>query len=590
MRGVRVFTSMRIGVGLRLSLLFTSFSGCSVLYDLSPDQCEVNADCAALGGEFEKRVCVAGVCVQPAGTSGSGGTRGGSDSGGSDSGGSGGDDAAGEAGQGGAPIEPPECTTHAECLEKSGKFKPRVCIEQACVDLLTPDCPLALPQTDDLWFDNLLRENPLIVGAYSFVPTELVGIATRNYDLALTEVTRKTNGVPGADGARRQVVGVVCRSNYAAPEDLDASAEHLIDDLRVPGVISALLADDLQRTFETFGEPAGTFFVSPIEADSTLVALQDRDLLWHMLPGGQDVAVSYAALLDRAIAFLGSPEPVKVAVVTASDVRYLSDMNGTVLKTIRFNGKSAAANASDDNFLALNITSAYSDPSADLSSAVQALRNFEPNVIIALSADETLKTLIPLLESSWTGATKPFYLFSPYHYNNPELGDLLSNKEPTVRQRMAGINFASAVDGSLNESYQLAFDQAYPEVAGRRGYENFYDATYYLLYALAAAPSDAPPTGDGLALGMKRLLAGDAFGVGKDDLPGAFSALSGDAETTISLNGTLGPPDFDPATGGRVSPGSVWCVDASGNQRIDVLRYDPEGNLLTGTFPCFSGF
>jgi hypothetical protein len=156
-----------------------------------------------------------------------------------------------------------------------------------------------------------------------------------------------------------------------------------------------------------------------------------------------------------------------------------------------------------------------------------------------------------------------------------------------VRTRFAGVNGASALDQTLYNTYQIAFDTAYPEVAGQRGYENFYDAAYYLIYSAAAAGSVQSLGGDDLARGMGRLLTGPSWGVGYADIPYALSALQ---TGKITLNGTDGPPSFDPGTGAKLGPGSVWCVDSSLKQRADVLRYDPTSQALTGTFPCFTGF
>src|SRR5688572_30313325 len=78
-------TSMRYLSRLELlgGLLISAglFSACSLVYDLSADQCEVKADCDALGGEFRGRECRAGVCVVTGATGGNGG-GGGMDAGG----------------------------------------------------------------------------------------------------------------------------------------------------------------------------------------------------------------------------------------------------------------------------------------------------------------------------------------------------------------------------------------------------------------------------------------------------------------------------------------------------------------------------
>jgi hypothetical protein len=74
------------------------------------------------------------------------------------------------------------------------------------------------------------------------------------------------------------------------------------------------------------------------------------------------------------------------------------------------------------------------------------------------------------------------------------------------------------------------------------------------------------------------------------DIPKALGALQSSSQATIALSGTDGPPTFDPGTGAKLGPGSIWCVDSSSKQRADVLRYDDASQTLVGTFPCFSGF
>jgi len=47
----------------------------------------------------------------------------------------------------------------------------------------------------------------------------------------------------------------------------------------------------------------------------------------------------------------------------------------------------------------------------------------------------------------------------------------------------------------------------------------------------------------------------------------------------------MGPPTFDPDTGLRHMPGSIWCIDENTHYQADVLRLD--GSELVGEFPCF---
>jgi hypothetical protein len=579
--------------------------GCSLLKDLSADQCELDSDCDAQP-QFKGRQCVAGVCLGKTigGGGGHGGSSGDDSSGGSSatSGSDGGAPSGGKPPQGGdagaAPVA--ECATNAECLDKN--FDPSICMNGSCVPLLSDDCPVILPVTEDLWNDNLRTQSPIIFGAFAHIPSTLIGDQIRNYDLALTEFTHKVNGLPGSGSKRRGLVAVVCRAEYATTANLDAAAAHLVDDLKVPGIIAGLLADDLQHVFDTKVHDADVMMMSPLESDSTLVSLKDDGLIWQMLPGGGPVAVSYSPLVDRTVDHLvgngtlsDASDTVRVALVTATDLRFLQDQTETIIDTVKFNGKSVADNLNDGNFKSIGITSVYGDKNANLTPQIQAVLDFKPHIIIADAADEFLSKMIPAIESGWAGAAgsqgKPFYLLSPYHFNNPALTSMLQSN-PTVRVRMVGVNVASAVDQKLYNSYQIAFDAAYPEVVGDRGYENFYDAAYYLIYSAAAAGNVATLSGDDLARGMGRLLSGPAFGVGQTDIPNALSALQSSAQAKITLNGTDGPPAWDPGTGGKVGPGSIWCVDSGLKQRADVLRYDDTSKTLTGTFPssCFSGF
>jgi hypothetical protein len=201
--------------------------------------------------------------------------------------------------------------------------------------------------------------------------------------------------------------------------------------------------------------------------------------------------------------------------------------------------------------------------------------------------------VIPAIEAAWpSGVTRPFYLLSPLNYNDSALADLALDDSALVR-RMLGINWASAPDTTIYDSYVGRWQFAYPEERDRLGYENFYDAAYYLLYAAAAAGQNLQ-SGANIAQGMNRLLSGPAYAVGPDRMGQAMGILSVPS-ATIQLNGTLGPPAFN-LDGTRDSPGSVWCIDSSQTFHADVLRYapgsDPTTATLTGMVPsgCISGF
>lgn len=555
--------------------------GCSVLYDLSPDQCAADSECT---GRFGKGYeCKAGLCKASKSSS---------------------DDSV-EIDAGGG------CTSHAQCIEEYGDLDPRACIEGECVPLKTEGCPLLLPMLDDAWLNNLKTSDALILGAYSPIPeSSLVSNFTRFFDFAVTQLTEKVHGVQGAGGERRQVVMVVCDGGTPTPDALLASATHLIDDLRVPGIVSTLQSSDVQYVFDKKAREAGTFFLSGLDADDTILNLDDNGLVWTMLTGPDSVAATYAPLLTRTIEYLRGPgealsadEEVRVALLSPSgEPRFLQDIGEAITDTITFNGKSAGKNY-PDNFKSIDIETLYgnADAALDQSEAIKTLLDYRPHVIIPIGAGEVLSSLIPGLEGQWEESVDqapPFYLLSPYHINNPDMPTALQGRV-SVARRMVGVNYAAAEDSSVYTNYIIDFDAAYGnavrEDPTRLGFENFYDAPYYLLYAVAAAGNPPRLTGSALAQGMTRLISGkNVYEVGERDMVDALSILE-NSQASITLKGTLGLATFDPSTGARNDAGSVWCVDQLGNFHPDILRWDAENEEFKDGDPdigkaCIAGF
>src|SRR5690606_23719140 len=200
------------------------FTACSLLYDLSADQCEIDADCAAIG--LTGRRCVAGVCTATnAPTGGSGGGGGSSGSGG--------------------------CTSNKDCLGEETIIDPSVCIEGACVDLTTDECPVVVPLDPKALRENLITGSPIVFGAFAPLGSDQTGVELLNYDLAFTEFKSTVNGLPAVGaGGRRPLVGVVCEAMTEGDIGvIDRGMEHLVDALRVPGIIGGLYPEELQHAF-----------------------------------------------------------------------------------------------------------------------------------------------------------------------------------------------------------------------------------------------------------------------------------------------------------------------------------------------------
>src|SRR5690606_35090611 len=258
--------------------------------------------------------------------------------------------------------------------------------DRECVRLTTPECPILLPQTNELWRTNLRSSNPVILAGTGVIGgTTVLDSRLRNYDLAITELTNTNAGLP----SNRQVVMIGCRATFDDAAGLDRELDHLANVVKVPGLISAFDAAELQRAFNDYGRAAQMFFMSPLQSDPALAALQDDGLIWHMGPGPESIARIYAPLLTRTLAHLeriqgvSLAEGARVATVVTTDNRLLSTMV-PIIETrpeeygLSFNGKTVAQNRSDGNYRTFNITSGAT---SDVSTQIANILSLQPHVI-----------------------------------------------------------------------------------------------------------------------------------------------------------------------------------------------------------------
>lgn len=573
--GVRLLSKSRLLTFW--SLCMVSAIGCSLLYDLDGAQCSETADCLARGAAFENTQCIDSICVSPTSTGGSDGSGGSSGSGANTSGGASG---------------APGCTTHMECVEREFG-SPYLCRNGSCQSLtLAGECPVVLGLGVDN--ENLRKPDPIVFGAYSHVDpvAPRLSVPTLNYELAIDEVNENTaGGLPGGSGnTRRPFIAVVC-SGTNSP-DLDASLSHLIDDLEVPAILSSLYSKDLVEAFETRGHPNNVFFLSPLEADSTLTILPDDGLLWHMLTSGLDLAPAYLPLLARTEAYvrealeLSEEDPIKVAMID-SRTPFLTDIANYLMANGEFNGQSFIDNENDGYFIRVRVDSAIEVANPDVTQAYTELESFRPHVVLAIASEEFV-LVRNSLEATWPpGPPRPFYLASPYLFGIFGFADLAGSSAG----RTLGVNFAGASDPTLYNLYLSRLKSTYSS-SGLvfDGSENFYDAAYFLMYSIAGAGDPSRLTGREVALGMTRLITGSSeLDVGPGDVEQIVGTLRAISNSTIALQGTMGPPTFNTSTGARRGLPSIYCLDGSSFQQ-DVMTYDPETETLEGEPPCVADF
>lgn len=551
---------------LGVALVYGS-SACSFIYDLSADQCKSDRDCKGFGGRSDL-VCVQALCVEPQ------------------------DEPTDEEEDAGVDAGPVGCTSHAQCIEEN-LDRPHICRDGECIDLYSEECPVVLQP------ENLKVPEPIIIGAYSSIDelNKLGSPITLSYDLALSEFTEEVGGLAGGpNNTRRKFVAVVCEGADTTKAPLDKSLAHLVDTVGARGIIASLFTDDLREAFDARGKSDNVFFVSPLTADSSLTSQDNSGLLWFMLGAYADLAPAYVALTQRAETFqrtagsLGD-EPIRVALVQGS-LAPARDIGQVLLSdpdhSLIFNGEKALSN-DEDNFLLVELTSSFEDDEAEANSVIEALSTFKPHIVVVTAGDEFTKKVLPVLESNWdasaeTGQVRPFYVMGPLLAFDTTLQ---APANVGVRKRLAGINFAADADRTLYNMLKANYQAAYPDNPFYDT-ENFYDAAYYLMYAIAASGNPAQLSGDSIAEGMLRLVSksGAPMSVGPSSISDVLAALAV-PNSRINLRGALGPGDFNLGTGSRIATGSVWCV-TPGAFTYDTLRLNDNGELK-GTFPCFTG-
>jgi hypothetical protein len=493
-----------------------------------------------------------------------------------------------------------ECVTNAECVKRNAT-EPYRCrpSDNTCVALKTDACPLA--------YGDAASPNAIYFGAFATLNASALedNSIIWSHLLALDELSGdKVGGLPGgADGMRRELVMIVCDNT---DDFVEPALSHLVEDVQVPAVLATLKPGDLRRGFEKYRAKHDVFYLSPVPVTSTVATTPDDDLIWSILGQPSDLAPTYAALLKltekrlRKVRSMPAEDQLKVVLVTTRDA-FDSDLATAVEPLLRFNGdKTFLDNAGTYKLVKLD----PDDPDVEtqLETRAEEIIDFEPDVILS-AASELFSMdggLLQLIDEAWRGTvtTKPlpFYVLSPYNAGNLNRVMLLMNDaieyngEPDPQLRFVGVSVAGPPDPTLQNKYALRlrsmFKRAYFDTA------HYYDATYFLAYAMYGAGSGTELSGSRIAAGMRRLLAGDDYDIGPEAIDPTFKALASDT-SNIHLVSTLGPPDFDAESGVRSVDGNVFCferVDLTVKWRTDVLRYNRESGELTGTFPCFSGF
>jgi hypothetical protein len=510
-----------------------------------------------------------------------------------------------------SPSSPP-CAMQRDC-NRFGAADPHVCREGTCVPLLDdrPDTQAVEGACDRvLGVENLESPMPAFVfGAVFWRPEgDRHSLAELNYELVVREITREAGF--DAQGSTRLPVGVVCHVRNTA--ELDRAFDHLTSDLGLPGLLASLPSVELKRGFERIYAEKGrqVFMLSPLVSTPLLAAVDDGGLLWHILGSARDLARAYPPLIRRTEDYLrrrgldGGSSELRLVLVSSSrseDVEMASYVDGA----LKLNGKSAAQNG-DEHYRRYTVQQTPTDQGESFAEALQGIFEVRPHIVVPIGDERYLRDLVGILEGAWAqvpdGQRAPFYLLSPYHAGSAALISALA-AFPSLSERVVGVAAAAARKSEVYAAYRRNLQGLYPDRTDLEGGENFYDAAYFLLFAVAAAGAAPELSGQQIDAGMTRLVAGTEFSMGQAQIGDVLLALR-DPAASIALEGTLGLPDFDVETGTRRrGEGSVWCVTRDAEQRpafhYDVLVVDESKprvapalppSSLVGELGCIPGF
>jgi hypothetical protein len=492
-----------------------------------------------------------------------------------------------------------ECTTHADCTQRLTEevasatpilgrcMKP----EGKCVPLLTNQC--ARVTGDPLDEDSILLGSILTDEFRHLDPAVL---AVEELDSAIAG-----RGIPraGNRGKPRPLVMVSCTESAVDPLP---AARHLIETLRVPGVIGPDIDENaLHIVRELIGSGSGdTALMSPTSLIDDLGALPDNHLMWRNVPSGSELAqLVLIAYVELERALRATKPDLKLGIVYRDDA-FGQNAIAQISGRAQFNGKPL----SDPTNAAFVRIGKYARGDETAVSALLAqYQSDPPDMMLLLGGVESITRFMKPLElalgsTAGTGVAtgKPTYLL--FESNKvTELLELVDPQKtagvrPDLRNRLWGVGLAPTASAQpAYDGFRLAFSNRYGQNPEGTGMGPAYDAVYAFAAALAATAT-APPSGASVAAGltsMSSAATGAAtLRVGRLDalqILGSFS--SGSIPTVLGTFNELKWQANGDYVGGRAE---MWCVSVTNGSPYFAsakVSMDLQTRMVTGTrMPC----
>lgn len=517
--------------------------GCSLTYGSPPsEQCESDADCAALG--LNGAVCDAslGVCI----------------------------DAASESSEQIAGANHDSASLLSGCATRD-----------ASCPLLSPECTrLAGDFADpDAVVIGTLSPHTFRSGeaeplAIPYVPRWLDTI-----DLGLAE-WRAQAPAGRLERSGRPLALLHCNSNDDLAQARRAMA-HLIDVARAPVVLTLNDNDTEWVRYQALrGDTtvicASCFSAAPESAD-------DTRLVWQVSPP----LVTQAELAFHRIAELSESTRAArgIAPEVPLDVVILSQVYRGIDDYVSELSRLAAARGS---YHLTPVTTNYGSGTLvqlDIARAVIAAR---PEIIaVAMDSDFTTYYL-RMVEAEWPAEVpRPDYVLTHLNQEAGLFSDIVRGDD-ALRRRLSGTGFGRDADVADNFlRLEERFAHAYGTALDNTHYG--YDAFYAALYALVLTDQTRAVSGAEVSAALARLSSGPAAHVGPEALRSSLGFLA--SGQTLDLVGASNRLDWDPLSHETASDVTLWCLGRAENGELSVLadaglRWQRTTGEVSGRFDC----
>jgi hypothetical protein len=510
----------------------------------------------------------------------------------------------------------PECTSNADCVVV-GDFTPCTST-QKCLKLRTPDCLVVRGKWDD--------PHAFLFGAYSFQPPGAPEKSDPiyNFELAINELNSEMyggGGLLGKDGNRHPLAAVICNNDpgmaASDPEFYHRTLDHLVNDLGVSAIIadvpSGVLIDDYHSARD---QKKNVFFLSPGAANNALYGLDDNGLVWTMLGPPKDLADGYRDLVRRIENYIRSIDDagatqLRVAVVVKDDSSEVDhELFKELLDAVRpklFFNSDSATNQMGGNYREFHIGTTGD---AGLPAAVgDAVNAYAPHIVISMTGTDftsvppggkegvvyRMMTLVGggVGREQWVSHNYPFFIFSPINgaatsdFNKLLQSTVVSNFH-VIYNRFLGISIAGTDDRPLYGEYLKRLRALHIEA--NAGFENYYDAIYYLAYA-AYSQGVEQVVGSRLSTGMTLLNSGTPQKVGPVDINSVYEQLTNQGSALMI---GVGGSRFEVSTGVRIDKAGLYCFERPLNGGFPLPHqpaeiYDAQGLKWNVLFECTPG-